>query len=1057
MDDNDDLKRVEGAIEKAEGRVDSEIADESARIKAESEKLKKEEEKLKGLEAQKEKLGELEHKEKTKITEVEIQINIDSFKRFAGLLYSIFIEKRVLFYLILILAVIIGVVIHSASLPALGATPVIGNNYLGMGGSLTGLDPYIFYIEMNNVIYTGNVPAVEHLEYLPIGLPTRSDELLISFFGAFTYRFLQPFVPKALPMTWFMLYPVFAALLATIVLFFIALYLFGDYRIASLSALFLPVFQTFLSRTNAGFSTKTAMGYMFILFTILMLIKAVKSKSTKSKIMYGFMVMLGTAFTGISSGYFKYLAFLVPLVYIVMILMDYDKKSDLLAFLPFGFYIAIRASFVAVNLSALISNPMYYPMYLAYVMVLFKLFVYDKYHNKLKIPLLNKGISIALYSIIIMIVLIAASGIQRLKHIFSYIISEFYHPLGVGVISLVSLTIAEFGRMTLLQRVCEYGGLTGSCGAASTIGINFLLLYAAGIFLLYFFTRRFKHWYVFFLLTLPFIILLTGGTYTPSASSYTFIALFMAASLIPLVRWFVYDKKERKVLSTIVILTLISLVFIIVFSSLNQTSNMYKYGALGIVVVLILMFAFDKIVESDVENILYIIPFILFVFTIFFSNIETRLLEPTDIMAAIIIPFAIVFIAKFLVHNSSRFFKQSKSSVMIITAVIVIAAVVLVAIDLNTSLNYSYTVAQQSGSGLALWGPSLLWINQNTPVNSSVIAWWDYGYWIEAIANRTSVADGSNAYGYQSMIAKYFFEATSPYQYATYLNFIHRPTYALISGSEIEKFSAISTIAENFTQFAPMIESKSEANTNNLGNGSYKYVAVFGGSSSLGVAPIEASMVVGGVVWNASDTLLVEVLIPFNSSNGNVTVGHPYGEIYNELTQQAAGPLPIANYCVYGQGCTKESTNSSVIPGGVLILTSATNATLHIGGYAQAPGGYISEPLSLNAYGNAPGLLFIPNKNLNTLFVKLYLLNETIPGFSLVFTDGLPVNSLLSIQNQVLTNVNVYKINYTQLKQYILTQQCSVSPSAINYCDNLTCLRAVYSNNSNLLAKNLIP
>lgn len=1053
---DDELKRVEGDIRKAEEHLNSDIREESDRIRAESEKLKSEEEKLRRLEAEKDRLGELKP-QKTKITEIEIQINTDSFKRFLGLLYFIFIEKRVLFYLILIIAVIVGVVIRTASLPALGATPLIGNNYLGMGGSLTGLDPYIFYVEMNSVLSTGNVPPVEHLEYLPIGYPTRTDEVLISFFGAFTYRFLQPFFPNAVPMTWFMLYPVFAALLATIVLFFIGLYLFGDYRIASLSALILPAFQTFLSRTNAGFSTKTAMGYMFILFTVWMLIKAVKAKDTKSKVMYGFMVMLGTAFTGITSGYFKYLSFLVPLVYIVMILMDYDKKGDLLAFLPFGLYIALQSTFRVVDPSSLISNTMYYPMYLAYVMVLFKLFVYDKYRNKLKIPLLNKGMSISIYSIIIMLAVIAASGIQRLGHVFSYILNEIQHPLGVGTVSLVSLTVAEFGTMTLPQRICEYGGLTANCGSTSSIGINFLLLYAAGIFLLYFFTRRFKHWYIPFALTLPFIILLTGGTYSPSAGSYAYMLMFIAASFIPLAHWAMHSKSEKRLLSPIVLLTMISIVFIIMFSLMNQSVNMFKYGALGIVIILILTFAFDRILESNVENLLYIIPFILFIFTIFFSNIETRLLEPTDIMAAIIIPFAIVFITKFLVRSIYRIPKISKSNVLIIAAVIVIIAVAVVSMDLYSSLSYSYNVAQQSGSGLALWGPSLQWISQNTPVNSSVIAWWDYGYWIEAIANRTSVADGSNAYGYQSMIAKYFFESISPYQYATYLNYIHRPTYALISGSEIEKFSAISTIAENFTQFSPMVESNSVANTNNLGGNGYKYLAVFGGSSSLGLAPIESSIVVGGVTWNASDTLLVEVLIPFNSSNGTSSVGNPYGEVFNELTQQLSGPIPISNSCVYGKGCTRVSTNASAIPGGVLMLTSAKNATLHIGGFSNSPGGYVSAPISLSAYGNSPGLLFIPNKNMNTLFVKLYLLNETVPGFSLVFTDGLPVNSLLSIQNQVLTNVNVYKINYTELDNYMLTQQCSVSPSAVNYCDNLSYLPAVFTNNSNLIINNLIP
>lgn len=41
------------------------------------------------------------------------------------------------------------------------------------------------------------------------------------------------------------------------------------------------------------------------------------------------------------------------------------------------------------------------------------------------------------------------------------------------------------------------------------------------------------------------------------------------------------------------------------------------------------------------------------------------------------------------------------------------------------------------------WGQALLWISQNTPQNSVVAAWWDYGYWILVLGNRATLADPS--------------------------------------------------------------------------------------------------------------------------------------------------------------------------------------------------------------------------------------------------------------------------------------------------------------------------
>jgi len=41
------------------------------------------------------------------------------------------------------------------------------------------------------------------------------------------------------------------------------------------------------------------------------------------------------------------------------------------------------------------------------------------------------------------------------------------------------------------------------------------------------------------------------------------------------------------------------------------------------------------------------------------------------------------------------------------------------------------------------WIDALQWIRQDTPTNSVVIAWWDYGYWITVMGNRTTVVDNA--------------------------------------------------------------------------------------------------------------------------------------------------------------------------------------------------------------------------------------------------------------------------------------------------------------------------
>lgn len=57
-------------------------------------------------------------------------------------------------------------------------------------------------------------------------------------------------------------------------------------------------------------------------------------------------------------------------------------------------------------------------------------------------------------------------------------------------------------------------------------------------------------------------------------------------------------------------------------------------------------------------------------------------------------------------------------------------------------------IATGSGYGTTShdWLDSLNWISKNTPRNSVIAAWWDYGYWITTLGNRTTLADNANFY-----------------------------------------------------------------------------------------------------------------------------------------------------------------------------------------------------------------------------------------------------------------------------------------------------------------------
>ncbi len=106
--------------------------------------------------------------------------------------------------------------------------------------------------------------------------------------------------------------------------------------------------------------------------------------------------------------------------------------------------------------------------------------------------------------------------------------------------------------------------------------------------------------------------------------------------------------------------------------------------------------------------------------------------------------------------------------------------------------DYGVTIANGgtvfSHSEIPDWFQALNWMKANTPTNSVIIAWWDYGYWINVMGNRTSVSD--NATLNETRIAEigqmFFQNATAGA--ATALSMGHgRPTYVLLflTGSEV--------------------------------------------------------------------------------------------------------------------------------------------------------------------------------------------------------------------------------------------------------------------------------
>jgi hypothetical protein len=95
--------------------------------------------------------------------------------------------------------------------------------------------------------------------------------------------------------------------------------------------------------------------------------------------------------------------------------------------------------------------------------------------------------------------------------------------------------------------------------------------------------------------------------------------------------------------------------------------------------------------------------------------------------------------------------------ILIIAIVPAFSKAVTAAYAPATIVTSSIPVVPSAGTNYQDWLEALAWLRDNTPQSSVVMAWWDYGYWITALADRRTLADNGTQNTTQiAMIAQMF-------------------------------------------------------------------------------------------------------------------------------------------------------------------------------------------------------------------------------------------------------------------------------------------------------------
>jgi hypothetical protein len=171
----------------------------------------------------------------------------------------------------------------------------------------------------------------------------------------------------------------------------------------------------------------------------------------------------------------------------------------------------------------------------------------------------------------------------------------------------------------------------------------------------------------------------------------------------------------------------------------------------------------------------------------------------------IIVTFLFVSIA-YSVNKSYEYGKEAKNRTKYIWYIVSIISLITAFIFIfgnpiaNTNGNYQITKYAGANSGPLAndqWQNAMSWIRNNTAPDAVFAHWWDYGYQIQTMSNRTTILDGGNAnIFWDYMMGRYVLTEKNPDATLSFMK-THNVSYLLIDPTDVGKYAAYSKIGSN--------------------------------------------------------------------------------------------------------------------------------------------------------------------------------------------------------------------------------------------------------------------
>jgi asparagine N-glycosylation enzyme membrane subunit Stt3 len=655
----------------------------------------------------------------------------------------------------LIIAIILGVYIRSMPMHDHGGNPGLWDITTNTWTLGPDLDPWLFTRQAKVIVENGSLPEIDTLRYSPIGFDNSKETVLLPYMIAYTHYFFNMFGD----------YPVeFAGAIFPVIMFaltIISFFLFvrevfinktkkGKIKsniISLIATFFMIVIPVFLSRTIAGIPEKESAGFFFMFLAFYLFLKAWKSKKLKSSFILASLSGIATALMGLIWGGVLYIFIVIALTNFLAFILNKIRKKEMINYALWAFFaFAVMIIFSNSTIKGMINS-------------------------------LNSGLAFLVFFIFLVHFVLKYTKVSEIKYLKNSKIPSNFLSLIIASILLIILSVIFFGPGFLIEKAkvvhqTIFKPITGRWN--TTVAEN----------------RQpyFTEW---------------GGSFGPFIKNIPMMFwMFVIGSVILFKKMMSkLKKKDSWILTGVYLLFLFGLIFSrysssSVFNGENFISKLVYYGAALIFIGSFIYYGRKYFKENDKSfqriKFDYLFLLVLFVFTVFTARGGVRLIMVLGPIASIFVGYLIVEVFLSFKRANEEVNKMLLGVVLIL---ILLASMFSFFTFYKSIKSQSYNMVPSHYN--QQWQKAMSWVRQETPKNSVFGHWWDYGYWVQSIGERTTVLDGGNAVTYWNYLMGRLVLTGDNQDDALEFLYNHDTTHFLIDSSDIGKYGAFSSIGSN--------------------------------------------------------------------------------------------------------------------------------------------------------------------------------------------------------------------------------------------------------------------